>query len=63
MRRRIPPRPRPPLTIERTVWNIRTLHPPRRVSAEGERPPFTLDGIVRLSLARMGGFGEQGRLQ
>lgn len=61
MRRRIPPRPRPPLRIERTVWKIRTLHPPRRVVAAGERPPFTLDGIVKVSLARLGGLGEQGR--
>jgi len=52
---------RPPLRIEPTIWRIRTLHPPRRVAAAGERPPFTLDGIVKVSLARLGGLGEQGR--
>lgn len=45
--------------IERTTWTIRTLHPPRRVVAEGARPPFTLDGLVDVSLPRLGGLGEQ----
>jgi hypothetical protein len=37
------------------TWAIRTLHPPRRVVVEGMRPPFTLDGVVYVTLPKIEG--------
>ncbi len=39
--------------IERASVTFRTLHPPRRVAVDGVRPPFTLDGLVTVSVARV----------
>lgn len=53
MRRTIPSRLRPALQITRRVWRIRTLHPFRRVSRDGVREPFTLDGTVSVTLPHL----------
>lgn len=45
--------PRPALVIPCRTWHVRTLHPFRRVVRDGVREPFTLDGVVRVSLPHL----------
>lgn len=44
-------RPVPP--IRRAVWRIRTFHGDGRAVMDGVRQPFTLDRIVRVTLAHL----------
>ena len=53
MRRRIPPRPRPPLMIERVRWRVGTFHAGRSWLIDGERQPFTLDRVVYITMPRV----------
>lgn len=52
-RRDIPTTPRPVPVIHRAVMAIRTLHPPRRVSVDGVRPPITIDEVVFITVPRI----------
>ena len=40
-----------PLSLRRQVITFRTLRPPVRRVAEGVRPPFTLDGLVSVTVS------------
>lgn len=52
-RRRISYATRPTPPIEAVRLRFRSLHPPRRFSRAGVRPPFQLDGVVTVSVARV----------
>ncbi|MFC3693400.1 hypothetical protein [Chenggangzhangella methanolivorans] len=52
-RRKISSAVRAILSIEPMRRRFRTLHPPRRYSVKGLRPPFQLDGYVTVSVARV----------